>query len=47
MVAADVRVVLEVDEIDPSESGYAMAPSTVLYDGVHCNVSADFVPTHW
>lgn len=31
---ADVRVVLEVHDIDPANPGSLVAPSTVLYDGV-------------
>jgi hypothetical protein len=33
-VAADVRFVLEVQDIDPSNPATLMAPATVLYDGV-------------
>jgi hypothetical protein len=33
-ISADVRVVLEVHDIDPSDPGSFVAPSTVLYDGV-------------
>lgn len=33
-VAADVRIVLEVHDIDPSNPATQAAPSTVLYDGV-------------
>jgi hypothetical protein len=33
-VAADVRVVLEVQEIDPNNAATLVAPATVLYDGV-------------
>jgi hypothetical protein len=33
-VAADVRFVLEVQDIDPSNSATLVAPATVLYDGV-------------
>ncbi len=33
-IAADVRVVLEVHDIDPANPGSMVAPSTVLYDGV-------------
>jgi hypothetical protein len=33
-VASDVRVVLEVHEIDPANPATQVAPSTVLYDGV-------------
>ena len=34
MVAANVRVVLEVHEIDPANPATQVAPSTVLFDGV-------------
>jgi len=33
-VAADVRVVLEVQDIDPSNAATLVAPATVLFDGV-------------
>ena len=33
-VSADVRLVLEVHDIDPASPGTMVAPSTVLYDGV-------------
>lgn len=33
-VSADVRIVLEVHDIDPANPGTQVAPSTVLYDGV-------------
>ena len=33
-IAADVRIVLEVHDIDPTNPGSQVAPSTVLYDGV-------------
>ena len=33
-VSADVRVVLEVHDIDPANPGTMVAPATVLYDGV-------------
>jgi hypothetical protein len=33
-IAADVRVVLEVHEIDPADPATQVAPSTVLYDGL-------------
>jgi len=33
-ITADVRVVLEVQEIDPSNPATTVAPGTVLYDGV-------------
>jgi len=33
-VAADVRVVLEVQEIDPANPATLVAPATVLYDGL-------------
>jgi len=33
-IAADVRIVLEVHDIDPANPGSQVAPSTVLYDGV-------------
>jgi hypothetical protein len=33
-IAADVRVVLEVHDIDPTNAGSLIAASTVLYDGV-------------
>jgi hypothetical protein len=36
-VAADVRVALEVHEIDPANPGSLVAPSTVLIDGVISN----------
>ena len=36
-MAADVRVVLEVHDIDPANPGSQVAPSTVLYDGVISN----------
>jgi hypothetical protein len=39
-VAADVRMVLEVHEIDPANPATEVAPSTVLYDGVISNVPA-------
>ncbi len=38
-VAADLRVVLEVHDTDPTNSATLIAPSTVLYDGVIGNVS--------
>ena len=33
-VSADVRIVLEVHDIDPANPGTQVAPSTVFYDGV-------------
>ncbi|MFZ0227683.1 MAG: hypothetical protein WAL41_12205, partial [Mycobacterium sp.] len=36
-VACDVRVVLEVQDIDPANPGTQVAPATVLYDGVTSN----------
>jgi hypothetical protein len=33
-ITADVRIVLEVHDIDPTNPGSQVAPSTVLYDGV-------------
>jgi hypothetical protein len=33
-IAADVRIVLEVHDIDPANPGSQVAPSTVLYDGL-------------
>jgi len=39
-IAADVRFVLEVHEIDPSDPGSLVAPSTVLYDDVIKNAPA-------
>jgi hypothetical protein len=33
-ITADVRLVLEVHDIDPTNPGSQVAPSTVLYDGV-------------
>ena len=36
-VAADVRVVLELQDIDPSNLATLVAPGTVLYDGVITN----------
>ena len=33
-INADVRIVLEVHDIDPTNPGTQIAPSTVLYDGV-------------
>jgi hypothetical protein len=36
-VASDVRVVLEVHDIDPANPGTQVAPATVLYDGVIAN----------
>ncbi len=39
-VAANVRVVLEVHDIDPSNPGSMAAPSTVLYEGVLGNAPA-------
>jgi hypothetical protein len=33
-IAADVRIVLEVHDIDPNNPASQVAPSTVLYDGV-------------
>jgi hypothetical protein len=33
-IAADVRLVLEAHDIDPSNPGSQVAPSTILYDGV-------------
>ncbi|MGB7584284.1 MAG: hypothetical protein WBM11_05510, partial [Terriglobales bacterium] len=33
-ITADVRVVLEVHDIDPTNPGSQVAPSTILYDGV-------------
>jgi hypothetical protein len=33
-VAADVRIVLEVQDIDPNNAATRVAPATVLYDGV-------------
>ena len=36
-ISADVRVVLEVHDIDPANPGSQVAPSTVLYDGVIAN----------
>jgi hypothetical protein len=36
-VAADVRFVLEVQDIDPSNPATMVAPATVLYDGVISN----------
>jgi hypothetical protein len=33
-IAADIRVVLEVHDIDPADPGSLIAPSTVLFDGV-------------
>ena len=39
-VAADVRVVLEVHEIDPANPATEVAASTVLYDGVIANAPA-------
>ncbi len=33
-IAADVRIVLEVHDIDPSNPGSQVAPSTVLFDGL-------------
>ncbi len=41
-IAADVRVVLEVHDIDPANPGSLVAPSTVLYDDVIAN-APDFV----
>ncbi len=35
--SANVRVVLEVHDIDPADSGSLVAPSTVLFDGVISN----------
>ena len=37
LVAADVRVVLEVHEIDPANPATMVAASTVLYDGIVAN----------
>jgi hypothetical protein len=39
-VAASVRVVLEVHDIDPGNPGSMTAPSTVLYDGLLANTPA-------
>ncbi|MBZ5648321.1 MAG: hypothetical protein LAN37_13990 [Acidobacteriia bacterium] len=39
-VAADVRIVLEVHHVDPSDPATLAAPSTVLYDGVITNAPA-------
>ena len=36
-VDADVRIVLELHDIDPANPGSMVAPSTVLYDGVIAN----------
>ncbi|HEX4486714.1 MAG TPA: hypothetical protein VH088_10630 [Terriglobales bacterium] len=36
-IAADVRVVLEVHDIDPANPGSLVAPSTVLFDGIVSN----------
>lgn len=36
-VACDIRVVLEVHDIDPADPGTQVAPATVLYDGVITN----------
>ena len=36
-INADVRVVLEVHDMDPTNPGTQIAPSTVLYDGVIAN----------
>jgi hypothetical protein len=36
-VACDVRVVLEVQDIDPTDPGSQIAPATVLYDDVIAN----------
>ena len=36
-VACDVRVVLQVQDIDPANPGSQVAPATVLYDGVISN----------
>jgi hypothetical protein len=38
-VTADVRLVLEVQDIDPSNPATLVAPATVLYDGVVVNTS--------
>ncbi len=39
-VAADVRIVLEVHDVNPSDPATLAAPSTVLYDGVIANAPA-------
>ena len=39
-VLADVRMVLEVHDIDPANSGSLVAPSSVLFDGVIANAPA-------
>src|SRR6202007_2273576 len=39
-IAADVRFVLEVQDIDPSNSATLVAPATVLFDGVVTNAPA-------
>lgn len=39
-VAGDVRLVLELHDIDPNNAGTLVAASTVLYDGVICNAPA-------
>jgi len=38
-VPADVRVVLEVHEVDPADPGSLVTPSTVLYDAVLANAA--------
>lgn len=38
-IGADLRVVLEVRDIDPANAGSLMAPATVLHDGVLGNVA--------
>ncbi|MGA2855241.1 MAG: hypothetical protein ABSE40_00140 [Candidatus Sulfotelmatobacter sp.] len=38
-IAADVRFVLEVQDIDPSNPATMVAPATVLYDGVIANAA--------
>ena len=40
LVAADVRFVLEVHDIDPNNAASWIAPATVLYDGVVQNAQA-------
>jgi hypothetical protein len=39
-ITADVRIVLEVHDIDPSDPATLVAPATVLYDGVISNAPA-------
>jgi Right handed beta helix region len=39
-VTADVRLVLEVQDIDPNNPATLVAPATVLYDGVLANAAA-------